>query len=259
VRLRKDVNVYIYDPSKKHYHVMIELENVPGALVSVLEVVRKIGLNILGSSTSVDSASRVGVWSGFVEDGDHGADELKRRLSGSPYVHDVMVVESKDGFLVDGVSFPLAYNTGARAVLMNARSLSNMLRNVKAQFGSGGNVILYEEGRSYGKDVGGEYVLALGGDFLSRHTAEALKLYQALGWFRVAKVREDEDGSLTVQAEDNFECSGRDTKAPNSHFVRGHIEGVITAWTGRPMECREVRCAATGDECCEFVLTPRGA
>ena len=256
--MRKDVNVYLFDPTRKFFQIVIELENVPGALRSVLEVMHGLELNILGSFSSVDSSARLGVWSGFVEDSTHTAPDLKRKLAASPFVHDAMVVESRKGFLVDGVHFPLAFNTGTRAVMMGAKTLANMLGTVNEQYGSGGNAILYEEGRSYGKDTGADYLTRLGGDFIVSNMGEVLKLYQALGWFRVAKVKFDaEAGSLLLQAEENFECSGVDSRVPHSHFVRGHLEGMVTTWLGRPMEAKETLCLAKGDKFCEFVITPR--
>ena len=260
VRLRKDVNVYLYDPARKHFHVVLELENVPGALKGVLEVVHNLGLNVLGSYSSVDSAAMVGVWSGFVEDSTHTAEEIKARLAASPLVHEAMVVESTQGFLVDGLHFPVTFNSGGRAVLMGAKPLAGMLATVNEQFGSGGNVILYEQGKSYGAETGSEYLLKLGGDFIAANLPEVLKLYQALGWFRVTKVKADpKAGKIVLHAEENFECHGKESRGPRSHFVRGHLEGMATTWLGRPMECRETLCIAKGDKYCEFVASPRSA
>lgn len=260
MRLRKDVNVYLYDPSKKYFQIVIELENVPGALHNVLDVMLELRLNVLGSFSSVESAARVGVWSGFVEDNDHSAGELKRKLSSSAYVHDVMVVESSRGFLVDGIHFPLAFNTGTRAVMMTAKALAKMLGAVRTRYGSGGNFILYEEGRSYGKDIAGEYLVKLGADFVVSNIAEVLKLYQALGWFRVEGVKADvKGGNVTIRALDSFECVGGEARVPLSQFVRGHLEGALTTWLGREMECEEKHCIATGEKYCEFVLHPKGS
>ena len=258
MRLRKDVNVYLYDPKKKHFHIVIELENVPGALHDVLEVMQGLKLNVLGSFSSVDSAAKVGVWSGFVEDSDHSAEELKTRLGVSPYVHDALVAESKGGFLVDGVHFPLAFNTGTRGVMMTSKYFARMLETMRKQFGSGGNVIVYHEGYAYGKDVGAEYLSQLGGEFMAANPGEVLKIYQALGWFRLEKVdfdRKAREGTVTTS--DNFECAGSVSKSPFSHFVRGHLAGVMTSLFGEDMTCKETKCVARGDPHCVFSLGPR--
>ena len=260
MRLRKDVNVYLFDPARKHFHVVLELDNVPGALKSVLGVMEDIGLNILGSFTSADPSARLGVWSGFVEDSDHSASDIERRLGSSPMVHDAVVVESSEGFLVDGVHFPIAFNNGTRAVMMTADSMAKMLSAVNERFGSGGNVILYEEGVAYGREVGQDYLLKLGGDFVASNVDDVIMLYQALGWFRVEGVKIDPStSSVVVSAAENFECAGAESRVPHSHFVRGHLAGVLTIMLGRPMECREGLCVAKGDKTCEFTLTPRAA
>ncbi|MDG6919898.1 MAG: hypothetical protein JRN59_00025 [Nitrososphaerota archaeon] len=260
MRKRKDVNVYLFDPTRKYFHIMIELENVPGALKGVLTVMSGLGLNILGSFTSVDSAAKEGVWSGFVEDSDHTAQELRRRLVGSEAVRDVMVVESNKGFLVDSLHFPVAFNTGTRAVMMSAASLAGMLSAVNMRFGTGGNVILYEEGAAYGSEVGREYMQKLDADFVASNIGDVVMLYQALGWFRVDGVRVDQkDGSVVISAGESFECSGYKSRAPRSHFVRGHLAGALSELLGRPMACTETLCIAMGDKTCEFTLTPKAA
>ncbi|MDG7012812.1 MAG: hypothetical protein JRN46_01125 [Nitrososphaerota archaeon] len=256
--MRKDVNVCLFDPARKYFQIVLELENVPGALKSAMEVIHGLDLNILGSFTSADSAARVGVWSGFVEDGEYTAQDLKRKLGASPAVHDAIVMESNNGFLVDSVHFPVAFNNGTRAIMMGAGAAANMLSTMNERFGTGGNVILHEEGKTYGRELGREYLLRLGADFIMANLEDVVKLYQALGWFRVEGAKAAPGWErVSVRAADSFECAGVEAKVPHSHFVRGHLEGMLTVWLGKPMECREALCIAKGDEVCEFTLTPR--
>jgi prephenate dehydratase len=70
VHLRKHVSAYIYDPSKRFFHVVVELRNAPGALSSLLNVLQGMDLNILGSSSSLMPYDKAGLWSGFVEASD---------------------------------------------------------------------------------------------------------------------------------------------------------------------------------------------
>lgn len=258
MRLRKDVNVYLYNPAKRYFHIVIEMDNVPGALNNVLELMGKFRINVLGSFSSVDGSAKLGVWSGFVEDSDHTAAQLRSGLAASPHVHDAMVVESNKGFLVDGVHFPLTFNTGDRAVMLDSKAVARMLANVMEEFGSGGSVILYEEGKSYGKEVASEYARTLGGEFISANLAEVLKLYQALGWFRVESAVVDPIREvITVQAAENFECEAPRAGPAHSHFVRGHLEGMISVWLGEELESKETECSASGAKFCEFEFRPR--
>jgi predicted hydrocarbon binding protein len=258
VRLQKDVNVYLHYPSGKFYQIVVELKNVPGALHDFLGVLLDLNLNILGSFSSVDAMAKTGVWSGFVEDSQHSAAELKRRISSSTYVLDSVVVESKDGFLVDGVHFPFAFNTGDRAIMMRSKFVGAMLSSVRKQFGSGGDVIIYEEGRAYGLDVWADYVRRLGAGFLRSNLQETMKIYQALGWFRLESVDQSlRDGSITIRTSDSFECEGVKSEGPHCQFVRGHLSGGLTTIMGEEVACKETKCIAAGDKYCEFVLRPK--
>lgn len=257
MRLRKDVNVYLYHPSSKLFHVVVELKNVPGALRDFLGVLQDLNLNVLGSFSSVDSTARAGVWSGFVEDSYHTAPELKERISASQFVLDSIVAESKEGFLVDGVHFPLTFNTGDKAVMMTASYLSRMLAATRKRFGTGGESMVYEEGHGYGRDVWAYYVARLGAGFVRSNLQEVLKLYQAVGWFKLEGVdRNDRDRTVIIRTSGNFECEGAKSSDPYSNFVRGHLCGGFTAIMGEEMACEETECVAAGGQRCEFVLRP---
>jgi predicted hydrocarbon binding protein len=251
------VNVFVYDPSTKFFNVVVELKNVPGALRSVLDILQRFKINILGSFSSVDPKGNTGTWSAFVENSGHTVSGLRRRILSSPYVLRTIVTESTDGFLVDSIHFPLTFNTGDRAVLMRSEYLGRMLSAIRKEFGSGGNVILYEEGRAYGKDVGANYANRLGPGFVRSNIAEVLNLYQALGWFKLEGVRQNKrEKSLTIRASGCFECEGSESNGPCSHFVRGHLGGAMTAIFGEEMTCEETRCVAAGGQVCEFLISP---
>lgn len=258
MRLRKDVNIYLHHPSEKFFQVAVELRNVPGALHGLLGVVSEMNLNVLSSFSSVDPFGKTGVWSAFVKDSDHTTSELKRRISASKYVLDSVVMESNDGFLVDNIHFPLAFNTGDRAVMMGAGYIARMLAAVRKEFGSGGDVIVYNEGRSYGKDVGAYYNNELGVEFVRSNLLSVLKLYQALGWFKIEEMERNQGGrSAVLRVSECFECEGKTSPKPYSHFVRGHLGGSLSAYLGEDLECEETKCIAVGSRFCEFSLKPK--
>ncbi len=255
MRLRKDVNVYLYDPSKKFFQLTVELKNAPGALSSVLGILQDLNLNILGSFSSVTAHDMSGVWSAFVEDSRHTATELKKKISSSRYVLDSIVVESKEGFLVDSVHFPLSWNTGDRAVMWRAKYLGGMFDKMRETFGTGGEVLIYEQGHVHGEQTWAEHAARLGAEFTRSNLRDVLKIYQALGWFKIDEIDQSErDQTVTIRISESFECDGRKSVKPYSHFVRGHLCGCLTAILGEQMECKEIRCTAVGDEQCEFVL-----
>lgn len=260
MRLRKDVNVYLDNPSARLFQVVVELKNVPGALSSVLQVLQDLHLNILGSFSSVDPHGKTGVWSAFVKDSRHSASELKAKISLSEYVLDSKVAESRDGFLVDGIHFPLAWNTGDRAFLGRTKHFARMLSKMREKFGTGGEVLLYEEGYNWGKETWEDFAGALRTGFARSNLDVILKLYQALGWFKLEGVEHDRQSHLVnVRTSSNFECEGEKSLRPHSDFVRGHLCGALTAILGEEMVCEETRCTAAGDRLCEFSLRPIAA
>lgn len=258
MRLRKDVNVYIYDPSKRFFHVVVELKNLPGALYKLLGVLRDLDLNILGSFSSAESSSKVGVWSGFVEDSNHTASELRKRILSSEYVTDATVVESTDGFLIDGIHFPLSWNSGDRAFMGRAKYIARMLRAVRNEFGTGGEKIIYDEGFAFGKDTWSEMTARIGTGFARAHLQDVLRFYQAEGWFKLESVDKDERGGvLAIRVGESFECMGAARHGHYSQFVRGHLAGALSAILGAEMECEETKCIGAEDESCEFLLMPK--
>ena len=257
MRLRKDVNIYAYYPSAKLFQVVVELENVPGALENVLRVLREQNLNILGSFSSVDILARSGVWSGFVEDSQHSESELREKLSSVKGVLDVLVNQSVGGFLVDEFHFPLSWNTGDRAVLMRCKFLVRMFDRVRESLGSGGETVVYEEGFAYGLETWRNFVAGIGEEFARANWKKILMIYQATGWFKLESAALDSvEMTFRVSTSSSFECGGRKYPRPFSQFIRGHLCGALTAIMGREMVCEEVACVATGSSECQYVLKP---
>jgi len=258
MRLRKDVNVYVFDPKAKFFNLAVELEDVPGALLSVLRTLQNMRVNILGSFSSVDRHTGTGTWSAFVEDSGYTPSDFKEQLSSSPHVLDVIAVESKDGFLVDGMHFPLTFNTGDRAFFGTAKYISRMFAAMREEFGTGGETIVYNEGYTCGRDVWLGYLERMGPEFVRSHLEAVLKVYQAVGWFEVDATKLDElNKSVTVRAGGCFECEGKRSDTAYSNFVRGHLAGGLGVIFGTDMSCEETSCIATGAEACEFQLSPK--
>jgi hypothetical protein len=205
VRLRKDVNVFLYNPSSRFLNVVVELKNAPGALASVLNLLQEQGVNTLGSFSSVEPSARTGVWSAFVDGSNVSSAELKRKLSSLPSVLDSMIVDSKDGFLVDGVHFPVAWNTGDRALIMRARFIIEMFERIRRRFGTGGRSTVFEEGYAFGQGTWSELIARIGDEFARSNLKDVLSIYQALGWFKIDSVeRSAGGGSAKIRVTMNF-------------------------------------------------------
>lgn len=158
---------------------------------------------------------------------------------------------------MDLIHFPVVQSSGEKMVMMTAGHLVAMFERARGEFGSGGAVVFHDLGRAYGESVYEERRSMLGKGFSESNLKEALGTYQAMGWFRFEEVRSGGD-TFTLRVSGNFECEGKRSPEPASHFVRGHLSGAMTALLGRPMKCEEAKCLARGDRYCEFVLTPAG-
>lgn len=252
----KQVAVYMFDPYRRVLLLSVKLDNVPGALMEVLRILKGHKINVLGSSSSVEPGASSGVWSAFVEGAKLEPEKLRKQIESAEGVVTAAVVGNTDGFLVDSALFPLAWNTGDRAVMMRYRFLNAMFNRVREAFGSGGEVIIFEEGFAYGNESWKDLVESVGRDFARSHIKEMLMIYQAVGWFRLEGVELGKEGTVTMRAAQNFECEGAKSTSPRSHFVRGHLAGSLTAIMGERMSCEETKCVAKGDPFCEFTLTP---
>ena len=255
VEYRKDVMVYEYDPEKRFFHVVISLKNKPGALAEAARLMAGAGLNVLSSFTSAGSKGERGYWSLFAESGGKSSEEVSELLRSSGFVEEVAVKEDKEGFVVEGAHFPLAWNTGERALLLMTGTVARMGRKMRETFGTGAEVIFFGEGRALGESAAKRLAKVLPAGFAERNIEEVLRIYSAIGWFRVLGVSRSEE-EVRVRAGESFECSEAKTGRPNSVFIRGNIASFVGTLLGKEMNCEEVRCVAAGDDYCEFVLRP---
>jgi predicted hydrocarbon binding protein len=252
---RKDVIAYLRDPKKRFYHIVVELHNLPGALANVASVLAKSDLNVLSGFTYVEPGAEYGIWSLFAEDGHSSPEEVKSLLMSSPFATEVIINENKDGFISDTVHFPLTLNTGERAMLIRQDSFSNMLVKVRETFGTGGDVIIYDQGKLIGTNAGEIMRKLLPDDFIEKNMGRIIALYSSMGWFKADLMRNDhESRSFVIRVGESFECMGRRSKRPSSQFVRGHLTGFFEALFGSEFRCIETECAAAGSQHCEFSL-----
>jgi len=253
----KDVPIYHLNPTKRNFHIVLTLRNVPGALAGVSSIITSSNTNILSGQISVlDGHAH---WSFFAEaeKGGTNAATLRSLLVASEYTEEVAVSEDADGLLVDNVCFPLRWNQGDRAVVIRQRALAEMFTQMRKEFGSGGSVLLYNEGYNMGR---GSFELVLeraGKPFIREHLRECMGILASVGWGKFSLVSYDKEGPrLVVRVEDSFECTGFDSDRPYSQFLRGHMCSVLSLLLDAKLKCEETSCVATGSKYCEFRLAP---
>jgi predicted hydrocarbon binding protein len=254
----KDVIVYRYEPSKKYFLVSLHLENKPGALGNIANVLAIRDVNILeGFFGGIEHAPQPTV-SFYVESANKRIDEnwLTDFLKTSVYVSDVEVKPAVEGFLADSLNFPLRWNSGDRAILMSTLGLRALLDSVKSADSTSGEASIYSHGYNYGK-AAWESLLSTFRPTTKEGVAEMLGIYSALGWGRPELIDLDfSKRRAKVRLTDSFECEETSTEGPACNFIRGHISAAFSALFGGYVRAEEKKCASKGDQFCEFEISP---
>lgn len=253
----KDVMVYRYDPKKKYFLVSLRLENKPGELGNLANMLGIRGINILegffGGMTYGDRA----VVGFFVETTNERMDKdwLSDYLKTGVGVSDVEVRTGVEGFLADSFNFPVTWNNGERAVVMRIEGLQAMLSAVKTADPSAGGASIYEQGFTFGK-WSWVNLMRVHHPKTKEGLAEMLETYSATGWGKVHLLDLDPvHRTAKVKLEDGFECAGVRTGKAEGHFVSGHLAGAFSAFFGTDAKCEETRCISKGDGHCEFSIS----
>ena len=258
-RVPKDVLLFLYNPKKRFLHVVVQLLNTPGALSDAARLAYSAGLNILAGFTSIGPDGKIGIWSFFAENTNGmTAEGAVRAISRSAHVRAVRANESDEGLLVDSMHYPLRMTPGREFVGFNRTNVKSMFTKIITTFGTGGIVIIFEEGLSIGR-VGGGYLLGLmGRDVLQKKIRLIGNLLSGWGWGLVQGMEVSPGFSeVRVRVSDCFEVGGERSVKPVCHFTRGMLTGLFEKIFGSPAEAVEVSCSAQGGSSCEFVLRRR--
>ena len=254
----KDVIVYRFDPKKKHFLISLHLENKPGALGNLANLLAIRGINILEGFFGGMSYGEKANLSFFLETTNQQMDEgwIKDFLASSVYVSDVEVKAPVEGFLADSLNFPITWNNGDRAVLMRVEGLRVMLDSVKATTPGVGEEAIYLQGFSYGK-AAWDNLMAIHRPKTREGLNEALKIYVATGWGKTELL----DVNLArnharIRMEEAFESTGLDTGKVECYFIAGHLAGMMSAYFGTEVKTVETKCRSKGDPDCEFQISP---
>ena len=253
----KDVMIYHYDSKKKIYLDSLHLENKPGALGNLANLLAVRGMNILeGYFGGMSYGPKANV-SFFVESTNQRLDEgwLKEFVESSVYVSDVEVKAGVEGFVADSLNFPLTWNNGDRAVLMRMGGLKAMLDAVKSADSEKGKLSIYNQGFSYGK-VAWADTMSVHYPKTREGLAEMLEIYTATGWGRPELVELDAPHRRAkVRFRNGFECVDTGTGRPASNLIRGHLAGALSIFFGTDVKAVETKCISEGDSYCEFEMS----
>ncbi len=255
---RKDFMVFHYDPKKKFFLVNLRIEDRPGALGNLADILGVRGINIMeGYFGTILSDGRSNV-SFYCQASNPKMDKewLKEFLESSVYVSDVVVKESVEGFLADSLNFPVTWNTGERAIVMRTGNLQSLIDAARAAGGGGGDDLVYQAGFRWGKEGWKDLFITVK-PRSKEAISELLQVYAAVGWARM-EVR-DLDPSrrrAKVRVSDCFECEGVTSEKTCGNFIRGHVAGALSNYFGSDVKGVETKCVSKGDSYCEIELSP---
>jgi len=253
----KTITAFMYLPKRNYYLLNLEIRNRLGDLAAVSKVLADSRIEILNGSFIRGVAGKPGTWQVFVEplNPNTKAEEIKHLLLSVPDVKSCLVKQSKDGLLVDTLTFPVILSSGQRAMIMRNDIWNGMLRKTREKFSSGADVIIYDQGLSAGKITGRELLTALGKEKVIEHVDEIIGMYQALGWGKARVMEFDQNPFvLVVRMSESAECTGQKSERPTSHFIRGHMLGVAEEIFGVEAKCTETSCVSQGNKYCEYLL-----
>jgi len=251
-RCRKRDFPFYYSPATKTVHVVAKLRDSPGALASLLN---NLGtrLNLIGT-TSYSIEGGCAIFSCFGQalfDSDT-AKSIQKVASRSPHVLACQVRGSEDGLLVDQFHQGIQSEKGESYIMMHRDGLASMFIAVRRALGSGGDMLLYMQGKSYGYSRVEACGSALGPNPVTR-LQELAHIYEALG-FGASLVTLQPNGTVKLILSDDLECSASDGWGQSCCFARGLVEGSIGAALGKEMTAEETKCRLRGDSDCEFLV-----
>jgi len=183
-------------------------------------------------------------------------------IAGSGLTAEQVIEELK---ALSGVSEVKEVMKGARGLVSDARaymatSIASLFGWLDRIFGTGGHAILFSIGEQAAKKLA-EMLKEVYGMKGQRLVETFLAMNVALGYFTYKIVKYDERKlEFVVRLFRNFECIsfvGKMDK-PMSHLVRGALAGVFNLAYGKEFIVLERLCVAKGDDCCEFVIEPKG-
>lgn len=252
----KDILGYVYNPSGTFFHIIVVLANQPGALKDIAERLATTKLNILQGFHSATPGAPQGVWSLFVESKNSKitTEQVRKIVESSKLVLDCEIRKSVDGFLIDDFHFPVRIAPNQDAIILSPKAVRGMLEDIVRKYGSWGEAMVYHAGVEVGR-IGSSIAAEAVGDAFASLSPRLIKIFNASGLGQV----EITDLSLDpleahVRVASCFECSGLKKRRPACHFMRGIIAGGTDVGFGTSTSCEEVKCMASGDPFCDFVV-----
>jgi predicted hydrocarbon binding protein len=237
--------------------VCILLKDVPGALAKASKALADARVNIKAeSSFYVPNYEGVCFWTAFldVSKATRDINGLRKMLLQLDVIEDARFEEPKP-VPFEIMHFPVLH-ANTRAVIVPIGSfwaLTNRLEKILTP--SGLTALHYDAGKNVGEHaaVRLKEIYELDNEELIQAFVQAQK---AIGWAIMDFQQIDfSNSSGRVLVKDSFEAAAFGKKKYNvCDWTRGTIAGFMSVVFGKPVEVGEVKCAANGNQRCEFII-----
>lgn len=244
-------------PNEEIYEICITLKNKQGALAETASALSNAQIDIRTSTLfEATDKSDLGYWTSFINisKAKTSIEQIEAELRKLEVVEDVKIAKPEP-LPYDVIHFPMTHGQSA-AIVMPSELMSSLFDQVeKILMPSGFIAVFYDAGKKSGAFI--VELLAkrygLSGESLVKALIQASK---ALGWGVVEDAKLDVSRPFCkVKIRYCFEAIMKGLRKDKAcHWTRGFLAGALSRIVGKPMEAIEVKCAAVGDECCEFEM-----
>mgnify|MGYP006269560737 CR=1 FL=1 len=246
-------------PDEAIYEICIKLKNVRGAVAKTAKVLSDANINIRTSMLFEDiKKSSTGYWTSFVDfSKTRNVKELEEKLRTLDVVEAVKIVQPQP-LVYDVIHFPVMHGNST-AIILPSALLGSLFEEIeKILTPSGFAAVFYNAGKKSGASMAALIAerYELKGESLKQALIQTTK---AIGWGQLEDLRlNSEKVSGYVKMRNCFEAVLKgQRREPACHWTRGFIAGFLGKVVGKPVEAVELKCAAVGDETCDFELKPK--
>jgi predicted hydrocarbon binding protein len=247
-------------PGEEIYEICIILKDVYGAVSKMAKALSDARVNIR-ASILFDAVEKrgVGYWTSFIDMSNATKDirQIEKELRKLDVVQGVKIVKP-DPLPYDVIHFPIIHGEST-AIVMPVELFNSLFDEVeKILTPSGFAAVFYNSGKKSGAFIA--ELLAkrnrLKGEPLIMALIQATK---AIGWGCVEEFKLDIGRPFCkVKIRRCFEAILKSSKRGKvCHWTRGFIAGFLSKVVDKPLEAVELKCAANGDELCEFEVMPK--
>lgn len=243
-----------YAKGKKLFHIIVHMSDAPGSMSAILDGLGK-RVNLIGT-TSYSLSDGSAVLTAFAESlsPTETPESLKAVLVRLSASLEVEVREGVDGLLVD------TFHTGLQVgddeyMLMRREGLAGVYDHIVRIFGTGGEVLLYEQGKALGRDNARRRVKELGVEKVVANSSYLSRALTAQGWGVLESKANPASKELLIKVTDCFECLGAERVRKGCDFYRGFFEGSAEVTSGKHPVVKEVECRLRGSKACVFQIS----